>query len=66
MSKPTDRLTLTVAEAAQLLSVSVDAVYDAVNRGDLHAVRVGRRICIARRPLMVALGLENEEQSCRA
>lgn len=58
MTEHTDRLTITVAEAAHLLGVSTDAVYDAVNRGDLKAVRVGRRLCIARVPLMNALGIE--------
>ena len=60
MTDSTVRLTLTVAEAAGLLGVSRDAVYDAVSRGDLMAVRVGRRLCIARLPLLTALGIEAE------
>lgn len=58
MSETTDRLTLTVAEAASMLGVSTDAIYDAVKRGELAAVRVGRRLCIARQPLLEALGIE--------
>jgi excisionase family DNA binding protein len=54
-------LTVTVDETASLLSVSRDAVYDAVGRGELRAVRVGRQIRIARMPLLEALGVRPEE-----
>jgi excisionase family DNA binding protein len=38
---------LPVTEVAELLAVSVDAVYDLIRRGDLKAVNVGRRKVIA-------------------
>ena len=37
------RLTLTVAEAAELLGISVSAAYDCVHRGELPAIKMGRR-----------------------
>jgi excisionase family DNA binding protein len=51
--------TISVEEAAALLGVSRWAVYDAVNRGDIQAVRVGRLIRVAARPLEVLLGVAN-------
>jgi excisionase family DNA binding protein len=49
--------TLSAREAAELLGVSRWAIYDAVNRGDLQAVRVGTRIRVATAPLLASLGL---------
>ena len=53
--------TMGVDEAAAVLGVSRDAVYDAVNRGEIQAVKVGRAVRIARRPLELALGLNPQE-----
>lgn len=53
-NSPTTPATLTVAEYAQLARASKDAVYDAVRRGDIPSVRVGRLIRIPRS----ALGLD--------
>ena len=39
-------LTISVPEAARRLGVSKFAVYDAVSRGDIIAVRIGRRVQI--------------------
>lgn len=39
---------LTVAEAARLLRLSLNGTYLAIQRGDLPACRVGRRLLIAR------------------
>jgi excisionase family DNA binding protein len=41
-----DRLTFTVAEAAQLLGISRSAAYDCIRCGDLPAVRMGRRLLV--------------------
>ncbi|WP_231510154.1 helix-turn-helix domain-containing protein, partial [Streptosporangium roseum] len=41
-----DRVAMTVAESALLLGVHRDAAYDAVHRGELPAIRVGRAIRI--------------------
>jgi len=45
---PGKRLTLTVPEAARLLGISRALAYDAVRRGELPSIRVGRRIVISR------------------
>ena len=49
--------TLSVDEYAALIGVSRDAVYDAVRRGQIPAVRVGRLIRIPRQPVLDALGI---------
>lgn len=43
-----DRLALTVRESAALLGVGRDAVYNAINRGDLRAVRLGGTLLVPR------------------
>jgi len=45
---PVERVTLTVPEAAQLLGISRNEAYLAVQRGELPARRIGRRILIPR------------------
>ena len=57
MGRLLSRPTLSVDEAAQLLGVSRDAVYDAVARGEILSVRVGRLIRVASQPLREQLGL---------
>ena len=52
--------TCTVDQAANALGLSRAAVYDAVARGDIAHVRVGRKILIATRPLADALGVASE------
>lgn len=42
------RLTLDVAEAAELLGLGLNTTYDLVRSGRLRAVRVGRRLVIPR------------------
>ncbi len=39
---------LTVAEVARLLRISLNSTYLAIQRGELPAARVGRRLLIAR------------------
>lgn len=43
-----ERMTLTVAEVAELLGVGRQTVYDACARGELRHVRLGSRIIIPR------------------
>lgn len=50
--------TLSVDETARLLGVSSDAVRDAVARGEIASLRVGRRVLISAAPLHRALGIE--------
>ena len=45
-------LTMTVSEAAALIGLSESATYDAVGRGEIPAVRIGRRILIKRVELL--------------
>jgi len=47
----TERLVLTVEEAAYLLNVSRTLAYELVARGELPALRLGRRIVIPRATL---------------
>lgn len=53
--------TLKVQEAANLLGVSRWTIYEAVTRGELQAVRIGRSIRIAREPLEERLGLRGHQ-----
>jgi excisionase family DNA binding protein len=50
-----ERLALTVDEAAALLGISRDLVYDLVATGQLPSIRLGRRIVIPRRAFEDAL-----------
>lgn len=65
MTQPTKAApaAISVREAAAMLGVSLDAVYDAIGRGEIQAVRVGRRLLVARAPLFDALGLSIEDAS---
>lgn len=45
MTSP-NRITLTVTEAAKLLGISRNLCYEAVARGEIPVVRVGKRILI--------------------
>jgi excisionase family DNA binding protein len=47
-----DRLTWTVAEAAELLGISRASAYEAVHRGELPVCRVGRRMLVPRVALL--------------
>ena len=49
--------TMTVKETAEILGTTPNAVYDAVARGEIAHVRVGRKILIATRPFAEALGV---------
>ena len=44
-------LTISVEECAELLGMSKVSAYTAARRGDLHSVRIGRRILVPRRAL---------------
>ncbi len=44
----TERLTLTVTEAGQLLGISRNSAYEAARRGEIPTIRVGRRIRVPR------------------
>jgi excisionase family DNA binding protein len=44
--RPEQRLTMTVEEAAVMLGISRATAYDAVSRGEIPCLRIGRRILI--------------------
>jgi len=46
--RETERATLSVQEAAQLLGISRDAAYDAARRGELPTLKFGRRILVSK------------------
>lgn len=52
----TERLTLTVDEAAALLRISRCSAYEAVRRGEIPSVRMGRRVLIPTARLLALLG----------
>jgi excisionase family DNA binding protein len=47
-----DRLTLSVEEAASLAGISRNSAYEAVRRGELPVIRVGRRLLVPRAALL--------------
>ena len=47
----TERLVLSVEEARKLLRVGRGLMYDAIRRGEIPSIRVGRRILIPRAAL---------------
>ena len=47
-SQPAERLTYSVEEAARLLGISRNSAYEAVRRGEIPTIRIGRRILIPR------------------
>lgn len=47
-----ERVTMSVPEAARLLGLSDSAAYEAVARGEIPAVRIGRRILVKRDQLL--------------
>ncbi len=64
--RPQQRLTMTVEEAAVALGISRASAYEAVGRGEIPCIRIGRRILIpkvALERLLNAGGAEVEETS---
>ena len=55
---------LTVEEAAQVLRIGRGAAYEAVRRGDIPAVRVGRSLRVPRHQLDAMLGIEPPAVRC--
>ncbi len=53
-----DRLTLTVEEAATLLGISRAFAYEAVGRGEVSSIRIGRRILVPKAALNKLVGPE--------
>ena len=51
-----DRLTLTVEEAGTLLGISRAFAYEAVRRGEIPSIRIGRRVLVPKVALQRMLG----------
>lgn len=54
-----DHPTMTAEEVALVFKVSRDTIYDAVRRGDIHAIRIGRTVRIPTRVVAELLGGED-------
>jgi excisionase family DNA binding protein len=50
--------TLNAQQAASVLGCSDDAVYDAIKRGEIPSLRLGRKILVPVAPLLAMLGQE--------
>jgi excisionase family DNA binding protein len=55
------RATYTVEQAGEILGISRAAAYEAVQRGEIPHLRIGRRIVVPRRPLDRMVGIEDSE-----
>ena len=54
----TGRVTITVDEVAAVLRIGRSAAYDAVHRGEIPHVRIGRRVLVPVARLMTMLGAD--------
>ncbi|HSH61895.1 MAG TPA: helix-turn-helix domain-containing protein [Acidimicrobiales bacterium] len=54
---PRRQPTITVKEAAALLGISERSAYDAVHRGEIPVIRLGRRMTVPTVPILRMLGL---------
>jgi excisionase family DNA binding protein len=52
---------LTVPETARVMRLGRDATYEAIRRGEIPAIRIGRRVLVAKRALRRLLAGEPEE-----
>ena len=58
---PAERLTLTVDEAAETLGISRAFAYEAVRRGEIPSIRIGRRVLVPKAALRRMLGVDEDE-----
>jgi excisionase family DNA binding protein len=59
------RLTLTVEEAAATLGISRAFAYEAVRRGEIPSIRIGRRVLVPQAALARMLGDQEEREGSR-
>lgn len=50
-----EKLTLTVEETAELMGIGRGTAYDAVKRGEIPSIRIGRRVVVPREALLQLL-----------
>ena len=55
------RPTITVQEYAAFIGVSKDTAYEAASRGELHVLRIGRRVLVPTVAVLAELGYEVAE-----
>lgn len=58
LPSPGTKPTLTVEEVAALLGVSRSTAYEAVRRGTIPAIRLGRRLVVPTAAVLCLLGIE--------
>lgn len=56
--EPTERPTVTVDEAAQILGISRSSAFSAVRRGDIPSLQIGRRLVVPTAALRRMLQLD--------
>lgn len=57
---PQTEPTIEVETAGQLLGLGRTAAYDAVRRGDIPSIRIGRRIVVPTAKVLAMLGLDGD------
>lgn len=55
----TERLTMTVEEAAHALGIARGTAYEAVRSGELPSLKIGRRLLVPRARLLELVGADN-------
>ncbi len=58
MTSNLERQTYSVEEAGRMLGISRNGAYDAVKRGDLYVIRIGKRMVVPKRWLDARLSGE--------
>jgi len=54
-----DTLTLTVTECAKLLGIGRNSAYEAISRGEIPVIRVGKRLLVPKTALAKMLSGDN-------
>ena len=60
MNEDLQKMTLTIAEAAELLGISRGSAYEAARTGDLPVIRIGKRLLVSRLRLEQLIGGKDE------
>ena len=50
--------TLTVADALKVIPISRNGIYEAIRRGEIQTIKIGKKILVPTGPLKRQLGLE--------
>ena len=56
-----ESVVMSVEEAAEILGVSRNTAYEAVKRGEIPTMRIGRLIKVLRRPFMRMVGADRDQ-----